>query len=734
MFIVYKSTREKRGVVVQIAHINKDGKKQSIKEHSEGTAGLASDYSIPMLRDLVYNAALFHDLGKYQVSFQKRINGNKDIKIPHALCGAIELNHEMKQSIVRLMMQYCIAGHHAGLQNFGTKADTNGQGTLCGTLQRETEDYSGYKEDISLTSVEDIGWFFAEKCNTPQEAGEYFAFITRYVYSCLTDADSIDTETFGSGYGRTVKNSEFQKCLEKINEKFNSFVVETELQKARSKVQSQVYQKLLLDGEIFLMNMPTGSGKTLCSMKFALERAIQFKKKRIIYIIPYNSIIDQTAAEFEKVFGADLNILRHQSSFKYEVEEGVEEDYTVWANKAIENWDGDFIITTAVQFFESVYHNKRGKLRKLHNMGDTILIFDEAHLMPIEYLSPCLKAISHITNILNSEAVFLTATMPNFYQLLEQHGVRGQKIVNLIEDKTDFDKFKKCKFENLEYVEIENLLLLDAPSKLIIVNSKKKAREIYYQCTGVKYHLSTYMTAEDRQKTIEDIHMSLQKLEEKFGDDVPEGDKVTVVATSLIEAGVDLDFHVVCRELSGLDHILQAGGRCNREGKRLEAKTYIFQFQEDFAKTLQVEESITKNIIRNFSDLNSSEAICAYYERILKYKEIEIIKHNLVVNQKYPFMINFREYAETFHLINDNTISIVVLNIGEDIEKIVNSYTPINTRKYQKSMASVKNYEFDQLLHQGVIKDFGTGVFFLVNLDYYDKEVGILFEGKDYII
>ncbi|MFI3202666.1 MAG: CRISPR-associated helicase Cas3', partial [Eubacteriales bacterium] len=695
-------------IIVHVAHKDIKGNIQSVKEHSETTAQLASEYSTMKFKGLVYNTALFHDIGKYQASFQKRIAGNKNIKIPHALCGAIELNHVMKRSVERMIMQYCIAGHHTGLHNFGTKADTKGQGTLRGTLQLETEDYSEYKKEISLTDIEDISLFFSEKCKTPQETGECFAFVTRYVYSCLTDADSIDTETFCNGYERNRRNSDFQRCLEKINDRLNSFVVETELQKARSKVQSQVYQKLLHDGQIFFINMPTGSGKTLCSMKFALERAIQFKKKRIIYIIPYNSVIDQTATEFERVFGADLNILRHQSSFKYEVEDGVEEDYTEWANKAIENWDGDFIITTAVQFFESVYHNKRGKLRKLHNMGDAILIFDEAHLMPMEYLAPCLKAISHITNILNSEAVFLTATMPNFRQLLEQHGVRDQKIVDLTEDTSEFSKFKKCKFENLGYVEIEELLLLDTASKLIIVNSRKKAREIYRECTGTKYHLSTYMTAEDRQKTIEDIHMSLHGLEE-FGDGAPEEHRVTVVATSLIEAGVDLDFHMVCRELSGLDHILQAGGRCNREGKRLEGKTYIFQFQEDFSKILQVEQSITKNIIRNFADIDSIEAISTYYERVLKYKAAEIIKHNLVVNQTYPFMINFKEYAEAFHLINDNTISIVVLNESEDVDKIVNSYTPINIRKYQKNMASVKNYEFDQLLHQGVINDFGTG-------------------------
>ena len=151
--------------------------------------------------------------------------------------------------------------------------------------------------------------------------------------------------------------------------------------------------------------MPTGSGKTLCSVKFALERAVRKEKKRIIYVIPYNSIIDQTADVLESLFGKEAQILRHQSTFFYDGDD-YDEDYRQAAKCASENWDAPLIITTAVQFFESIYANKRGKLRKLHHMADSILVFDEAHLMPVEYLQPCLRAIAYITRYLNSEAVF----------------------------------------------------------------------------------------------------------------------------------------------------------------------------------------------------------------------------------------------------------------------------------------------------------------------------------------
>lgn len=194
----------------------------------------------------------------------------------------------------------------------------------------------------------------------------------------------------------------------------SAFMCRTRLQKARSALQAQAFQRASRDAEIYLMNMPTGSGKTLASVKIALERALAGKKKRIIYVIPYNSIIDQTVDVFEGLFGGELEILRHQSTFSYEDTEDQDEDYQKAAKLAVENWDAPFIVTTAVQFFESIYANKRGKLRKLHNMADSILVFDEAHLMPQSYLQPCLQSIAFITKYLNSEAIFFDGNHAGF--------------------------------------------------------------------------------------------------------------------------------------------------------------------------------------------------------------------------------------------------------------------------------------------------------------------------------
>ena len=213
--------------------------------------------------------------------------------------------------------------------------------------------------------------------NNPQIVIDKFAFFPRYCFSCLTDADSIDTGTFCGTRTNRIPHMDFAKCLQRLDERMSSFICKTDLQKARSVLQAQVFAKVGESSEISLMNMPTGSGKTLCSIKFALERALRSGKKRIIYIIPFNSIIDQTVGEFEGIFQEDAEILRHQSSFSYEDDDGDEpssEDYRDAMKNATENWDCKLVVTTAVQFFGSIYSDRKKKLRKLHNMADSILV------------------------------------------------------------------------------------------------------------------------------------------------------------------------------------------------------------------------------------------------------------------------------------------------------------------------------------------------------------------------
>lgn len=724
-----------------IAHINKANEIQTIKQHSEKTAKLCRKFAIPELKSFMYNIGLFHDIGKYQDSFQKRINGSS-IKIEHSICGAIELKNRYPLIISKLM-QYCIAGHHSGIPDGGFPNDTNDLSTLYGRLKRETEDYSDYEKELILEKLneQELFQFFIQDCNNDMsKVIDKYAFFTRYCFSCLVDADSIDTADFCKQEEYKTLKADFIACLHKVDNKFSDFECKTQLQQARSILQQQAFVKINQNAEIYLMNMPTGSGKTLCSVKFALERAIKENKKKIIYIIPYNSIIDQTAKVFYNLFQDDLEILRHQSTFIYENED-LNESYVQAAKVAEENWDAPFIITTSVQFFESIYSNKRKKLRKLHNMSDSILIFDEAHLMPQKYLQPCLQAISYITRYLHSEAIFLTATMPDFKQLIKEYVFSDSKIVDLITDTKDFELFKKCSFQYLGKISLEKLLINteESPSSLIIVNDRKTARTIYNQCFGEKYHLSTYMTAYDRKKVLEKIQKSLQALEQDYPnfENVPKERKITVVSTSLIEAGVDLDIHTVFRELTGLDSILQAGGRCNREGKREHAETFIFEIIKD-KKSVDSDErkNITKGIIKKYDDISCPQSIQEYYNRLFFLKKEEIQKYTMSNMTKDIGSIPFKEYAEKFELIDSAQYSVVIPQ-NEECKNILNALDYIgmsHIRKLQNYTSSIYKWELDDLLRQHVVEMHGSGLCYLKNIDYYDENIGILFEAQDYFL
>ena len=726
------------------AHINEStGEVQTVREHSENTARLCAKYAIPVLKDFMYALGMLHDAGKVQDSFQRKIEG-ANIKVEHSICGA-KIAQQHYPGAMGLMMEYCIAGHHCGIPDGGFVNDTPDMATLSARLKRDTEDYSAYQKELTLIqpNQQKFFQFLMQDCNKDIERlVDKFAFLSRYAFSCLTDADSLDTAAFCSG-GNLAEplKADFAACLNKVNTKLSSFVCQTSLQKSRARLQKQVFEKVDQDAEIYLMNMPTGSGKTLCSVKLALERAIRGDKKRILYIIPYNSIIDQTAGVFGKLFGADAQILRHQSTFTYEDETDDSEDYRRVLKSAAENWDAPFIITTAVQFFESIHANKRGKLRKLHNMADSVLIFDEAHLMPQDYLQPCLRAISYITRYLNSEAVFLTATMPDFSALIGQYALQDSKIIQLVTDKALFSEFQKCQYKYMGKVAAETLLERGAecPSALYIVNSRAAARELFQKCSGKKYHLSTYMTAYDRKRVIAEIKKELTKLEMDFQYemDIPQERRITVISTSLIEAGIDLDVHTVFRELAGLDNILQAGGRCNREGKRKQAQVYVFELENGSANpSLDECGNIVKEMLQRYSDISCQESIAEYYNRLFFMKKEDIQKNTITQDCKDIASIPFKQYAEKFELIPSRTVSIVVAR-DDKSKKIMESLRFIGTgasRQLQLYACSVYHWELDDLIRQHVVEDYGTGIYCLTNMDYYDKDIGILFEAKDYWI
>ena len=301
------------------AHINDKGEVQSVKEHSENTADLCRQFAVPELKDVMYTIGMLHDIGKFQNAFQRKING-ENIRVEHSTCGALTAK-EMYPNAIGLLMEYCIAGHHSGIPDGGYKNDTFDQQTLCGRLKRQFDDFSVYKKEFLFPEIkiDEVIRFFMQDCDQNLDLFvDKFAFLTRYSFSCLVDADSTDTAEFCNGNKIRPLIADFKACLSRVNRKLDSYVCSTPLQKTRALLQQQVFENINEEAEIYLMNMPTGSGKTLCSIKFALERAIIKEKKRIIYVSPYNSITDQVMSVFEEVFGSDAEILRHQSTFSHD--------------------------------------------------------------------------------------------------------------------------------------------------------------------------------------------------------------------------------------------------------------------------------------------------------------------------------------------------------------------------------------------------------------------------------
>ena len=734
------------------AHTREDGERQTVKAHLEGVSKLAEGFSVDFLKPLAKKAAFDHDLGKYALKYQWRLDDD-NIKFSHAACGALEYKkfadkNDCFASLFAPLMEYCIAGHHTGLMDGGTDADNSDSPTLSGTLKRGNEytgdsDYSAYATEIEFATLtqEEITPPYNELCSAkdPTELIERYAFFTKFVFSCLTDADFLDTEIFCNKNVERGMSGDFEKALDKLNRELSDMPSDNPLRQARSRIQQQAFENSVNKSHISILDMPTGSGKTLCSLKLALESG----KKRIIYVIPYTSIIEQTANKFEKMFGDVLPVLQHHSNYSYDGNTEEEKKTVEKLKRTCENWDAPLIITTSVQFFQSIYHYKGSALRKLHNLRDSVIVFDEIHLIPTELLRPCLKAVGYITKYLNSEALFLSATMPDYSKLFDKF-LPDVNYNKLVTDRTNFKYFKKCEYKDMGKTTLETIAENASRCKnaLIVVNTKKTAAELYNLVQGEKYHLSANMTPAHRSRVIEVVRNKLEN-----------GEPITVVSTSLVEAGVDLDFNTVFRQLSGLDSILQAGGRCNREGKDAKGYVYVFDIDETYRKgsDLAMRINKTKGLLEKYQDITSYDCIKEYYDGIFDFNQSRIAENSIAKYNEQsnsfdrqglmsPYSIPFRSYAMQFEYISADTISIVIDDPNDQtchelVETLRNGDMSVR-RALQKYSVSVYMNVFKDLYSQGVLNDHGTGIFILENQSYYNNETGLNTQAamQDYFI
>ena len=744
-----------------IAHIREEEKgcfaEQSIEEHCLNVARLAreliyEDEDSCGLKDLAYNAGLLHDFGKYRPNFQRYIlaasganqSGKVPPKAPHAIVGAIEARRLFDDPMIADTLAYCISGHHRGLYDHNEMERRLRHGEhkrWCDACEK-------------LTSAENLETADCDDVDEPND----LQMAIRMLFSALVDADRLDTERFMTPdltaerlriRGNYASLSTLRERLRAKTESFSSAPV-TPVNRARAYfLESCRTHGAESDPGIYTLSLPTGAGKTISSMAWALEMAIRNHHDRIIYVIPYTSIITQTAMVFREIFGEE-NILEHHSEVV--VEQQTEDDKSCEQMSRLkfltENWDAPIILTTNVQFFESLFASKPAKCRKVHSIANSVIVMDEVQALPESFLSPILSAISTLSGAFHCSILCCSATQPvydedlnspddggDFYTPL---ATRGDLVPREARYFAPFDRVDyHLEPQTMNSQELAERLAAEH-SVLCVVNSRQDAGQVYRALrdlpkvnVGEMIHLSRSMCSSHLRKAIETI-------KERMRD----GEPTKVISTQLIEAGVDLDFPCVWRAHSGLGSIIQAGGRCNRDGK-MEQRGQVFVFSltdgsrlfGNIARGCNATKMLLHNLSNKITDPTDPEVIAKYYR--LYFEDIpdfdtEGIGKDLTDD---PEDINFESAAERFKLIDDEgTFPVIVpyMEEGKELVRKIRSHETLSREDYhrmQEYSVSLRQGDYTTLLGHGNIEQIPWGEDFisvLVDDDCYDSVAGVV--------
>jgi len=709
-----------------ISHIKPNDKKpdewpiQSNIDHSNGVAKLAAKFTNEFgMESFGMIEGLLHDKGKEQAGFQQYIQGitgYKDItyqRTPHAFVGALLAKKFYPQFY--LLISYPIMGHHAGLS-----------------------DYNHFEETMGKSIPDDIA---IEKLNIQPKTDKQLKtnkqdihHVIRMLYSCLVDADFLDTESFMNEDNANLRGnkSELKNLLPLLERKLQEF--KNSKPSAVNQIRALIQEQCIKSSEdkpgFFSLTVPTGGGKTISSIVWAIRHAIKYGKKRIIIAIPYTSIITQTAQTLRKIFGEE-NVLEHHSNT--DPDRIQDKRRALEMKLATENWDYPIIVTTNVELFESMFSNKPSSCRKLHNICNSVLILDEVQTLPLEYLQPIVDSLKTYQRIFGTTVLFTTASLPALKGDI-RHGSKPNAVLHGIEDIKEiipesFRLHEKLRRVNLHfddnsssYDEIaERLSKYDRV--LCIVNTRKDAMEIFTRLPkeGLTLHLSRMMCSQHIRKTIDNIKKSLLDDNQKI---------IRVVATQLIEAGVDIDFPIVFRQEAGLDSILQAAGRCNREGKLGLSDSYVFRLNKPLplgyiSNAANAQKNLPKDMDW-FAPQTMIQYFIQLYSRTATFDKADINDYLYK-----PFDFCFETAAKEFKLIDDSSISVIV-NYGNSYELITKLVKEgINYRIMKKlGQYSVNIHEkvFKELFKAGLVEEVLEGVYFLPDKEQYDNAKGLMIE------
>lgn len=704
-----------------VTHLKPDGTYQPLKAHEENVAALAGKFAEAFgAKAHGERTGLLHDIGKYSDNGQKRQRDPEHTaKVDHATAGT-----QMAWKLKDCVAAFAVAGHHGGLPDMGCGSDDGG-GTLWARLNKPLtggNDPSAWKNEIEIPEkICYPAWLETEK------DARRLAMYTRMLFSCLVDADYLDTETAIQGGQPRGKGETLERLLEKLNAHVAPWL-EAPANDLCAK-RSAILARCLHGGEdeqgLYTLTVPTGGGKTISSLAFALSHAVKHHLQRVIYVIPYTSIIEQNADVFAKVLGEE-NVLEHHSQVEF-ADDGEETPEAYKKRLACENWDAPVVVTTAVQFFESLYAAKTSKCRKLHNIANSVVIFDEAQTLPLPFLIPCVSAIGELVQHYGVTAVLCTATQPALGRLFKQLAPTLVQHEIVPDPDELFDCFRRVSFCREGVFTPEKLAerLTETAQVLCIVNTRKRARQVYESLPEEgRFHLSTLMIPTDREKTLNAIRTRLQN-----------GKTCRVVSTSLVEAGVDVDFPSVWRELAGLDSILQAAGRCNREGRRSAAESvvHVFEAEGKFPASMTQQREAATKVMEEFEEINTRPAIRAYFKRLLWVKGDEALDAKQILSSERA--CTFQSTAKVFRLIDADMCTVYVPNAdnAEDIARLrARLYSKALIRRLGRSGVNVYRHEYEKLVSAAVVEDYGQDGFgILIQPDTYDPKCGLSTEAED---
>lgn len=695
----------------------------------------------------------WHDLGKYSEAFQRYLLASagtgEDLhqaettgRVDHSTAGAQLAASKGK---VARLLAYCIAGHHAGLPD-----NVGGESSLDARLKKQIEPYDAAPAELLARTVPP-----PPKLRPRGDArtqGFSISFFTRMMFSCLVDADFLATEWYVDSERsacRTPTSITPQDLLSRLNEYLDQKqrdALPTPVNARRKEVLNACRAMASLAPGVFSLNVPTGGGKTLSSLAFALSHASNHALRRIVYAIPFTSIIEQTANVFRDALGDFKDeVLEHHSNLPSDEPDR----QTVQLRLAAENFDAPLIVTTNVQLFESLFANRTSRCRKLHRLAKSVIILDEAQTLPPNLLAPTLAALDELVRNYGVTVVLCTATQPAIERTAAfPIGLEGVRPI--IDDPVALhESLRRTRIERVGKLENHELVarLNEERRVLCIVNSRRHAAEVFRLLNDAEaFHLSANMCATHRSAVVQEIHERL-----KHGNA-----GCRVVSTQVIEAGVDVDFPVVYRAVAGLDAIAQAAGRCNREGlladesgRPLLGRVVVFDYNEEESRPppfIRQAADHFREVAPDHADLLAPTAIDAYFR--LHYWNVggddgrgwDVGRGALSVMQCFGndgLHHQFRQAAERYQIIDDAQRPVIVpygkkgRAVIRELEQMPDALEPGHLRNFdrraQRYVVGVHDFALRALQENQVLLE-RHGRYYLANEAAYDAKLGLLLE------